>query len=129
MNESGKLSSPTTQKHTSPSVKISHYKNSFHKRAKEYTKFFGKNFAQRLFAVARASLFYGTILCVTFSCVALRKRLLFQKTLRARRREHRNFRALKYPCFLGQQSLKRGKIGLPFNFATAKLMVRCFLRQ
>jgi hypothetical protein len=40
---------------------------------KEYAKFFGKNFAQRLFAVARASLFCGTILCVVFGYVASRK--------------------------------------------------------
>ena len=33
---------------------------------KEYAKFFAKNFAQRLFAVARASLFCGTILCVAY---------------------------------------------------------------
>ena len=41
---------------------------------KEYAKFFAKNFAQRLFAVARASLFCETILCVAISYVALRKK-------------------------------------------------------
>jgi len=33
-----------------------------------------KNFAQRLFAVARASLFCETIICVAISYVALRKK-------------------------------------------------------
>ena len=37
---------------------------------KEYAKFFGKNFTQRLFAVARASLFCGTILYVAFDILA-----------------------------------------------------------
>jgi len=44
---------------------------------KEYAKFFAKNFAQRLFAVARASLFCGTILLVAHSLTE-RKRLLSQ---------------------------------------------------